>query len=170
MNLVSRDVPRETLWEHIRHSLLLCSFEAYKSHSLIIDAGTGGGLPGVPLSIISPEKRIVMNDIVSKKVLAVKQMAKQLGLENVRTADGSVEKLGPDLPFLLVSKHAFKIHELFRYTRSLPWDAMVFYKGLAFENELKPVDTPLEVDAYDLYKHTENTFYKDKALVFVRRK
>ncbi|MDZ7691898.1 MAG: RsmG family class I SAM-dependent methyltransferase [Balneolaceae bacterium] len=67
VNLISRDVSRETAWEHIRHSLVISGFVNFKDAEHIVDAGTGGGLPGVPLAIAHPEKRYYLNDIVSKK-------------------------------------------------------------------------------------------------------
>lgn len=165
INLVSRDVPRETVWQHIRHSLLLSQFEVYKNSSHIVDAGTGGGLPGLPLSIISEDKEFTLNDIVSKKILAVKQIARKIGLQNVTTFDKSIEEIKQSDPFLLISKHAFKIDDLFRLTSHLPWTEMVFYKGVEFNSEIEALDTPISISVYDLYEESEEEFYKDKAIV-----
>lgn len=167
VNLISRDVSRETVWEHIRHSLLLSQFEAFESAEIIVDAGTGGGLPGIPLAITHPEKHIVLNDLVTKKCLAMKQIAKKIGLGNIGIIDGSIEELTHDEPFLLISKHAFKIHELYKMTVSLPWKTMVFYKGLGFEDELDSIPESLLIECYDLSSGSK--FYEGKALVFVTR-
>ena len=169
VNLVSRDVPRETLWEHIRHSLLVTGLSRYIESQRVIDAGTGGGLPGIPLAVVAPEKNFVLNDIVTKKVMAVRQMVQKLGLKNVETIDNSIEDLETGEPFLLVSKHAFKIHDLFSMTREQPWSEMIFYKGLDFEEELKSINTPLSVEVYDLFPNSGHEFYRDKALVAVKR-
>lgn len=167
VNLVSRDVPRETIWEHLRHSLLLSQFPVFKSADLIVDAGTGGGLPGIPLAISHPEKHVVLNDIVTKKCLAMKQMVQKLGLKNVRIVDGSIEDLKQDQPFLLISKHAFKINELYEMTAPLPWKNMVLYKGIDFEDELDGIDESLEIESFDLSE--ESNFYQGKALVLLGR-
>lgn len=167
VNLVSRNVSRETVRKHIRHSLLLSQFEVFQSASIIIDTGTGGGLPGIPLAITHPSKEFVLNDIVSKKCLAMKQIVQQLGLKNTTIFDGSVENLERQGPFLLVSKHAFKINELYEMTSHLPWEEMAFYKGINFEEELSDIKESLKVESYDLSEKPE--FYKDKALVFVKR-
>lgn len=167
VNLVSRDVSRETIWEHIRHSLLLSQFEDFQSAKVIVDAGTGGGLPGIPLAITHPKKHFVLNDLVTKKCLAIKQMAKQLELSNVGIVDGSIEKFSYDVPFLLISKHAFKINELYGMTAALPWSAMVFYKGNEFKNELDGIPEPLEIESYNLSE--ESDFYKGKVLIFITR-
>lgn len=167
VNLVSRDVSRETVWEHIRHSLLLSQFEAFKDGNIIVDAGTGGGLPGLPLAISHPEKHFVLNDLVTKKCLAMKQIAKNSGLENVGIIDGSIEEFTHDDPFLLISKHAFKINELYDMTASLPWEKMVFYKGLDFYDELHNLPETLEIKSYDLSQGSD--FYQGKGLVIISR-
>lgn len=167
LNLVSRDVSRETIWEHIRHSLLLAQFDTFKSASIVVDAGTGGGLPGIPLAITHPEKHFVLNDLVTKKCLAMKQMVQKIGLQNIGIVDGSIEEFTHDERFLLISKHAFKIDDLYRMTASLPWSEMVLYKGSDFENEFDKIEDQLVIESYDLSKGSE--FYKGKALVFISR-
>jgi len=169
VNLVSRDVPRETVWEHIRHSLILSQFSELRTSDTIIDAGTGGGLPGFPLAITHPEKIFVLNDIVTKKCLAVKQIVKKLNLQNVTVFDGSIEEIPQDTPFLLVSKHAFKIDELYKFVSHHPWQKLVFYKGLDFKDELKTIEDKITVSVYDLYNENRDSFYKDKALITVTR-
>lgn len=167
INLVSRDVSRETVWEHIRHSLVLSDFDLFKNASIIVDAGSGGGLPGIPLAITHPDKHFVINDLVTKKCLAMKQIAKRIGLNNIGIVDGSIEIFEHDDPFLLISKHAFKIGELYKMIASLPWQTMVFYKGLNYEEELNSIPESLGVKSYDLSVGSE--FYQGKALVFVTR-
>lgn len=169
VNLVSRTVPRETIREHIRHSLLIHRFEDFHASELIVDTGTGGGLPGIPLAICHPEKQFVLNDIVTKKMLAVKQMVQHLGLQNVTLADGSVSRLRLDDPCLLVSKHSFKIPEILQLARSLPWTGMVLYKGEDFRKEAENLPDEYSATAYGLHRGSELDFYRGKALVFIRR-
>lgn len=167
VNLVSRNVSRETIWEHLRHSLILSQLEVFKSEKIIVDAGTGGGLPSIPLAITHPQKHFILNDLVTKKCLAMKQMAKKLELNNVGIIDGSIEHLSHDTPFLLISKHAFKINELYKMTATLPWEKMVFYKGKDFKDELEDISEPLEIGSYDL--SYDSDFYEGKAIVVIDR-
>lgn len=170
VNLVSRDVSRETIWEHIRHSLLITELECYREAPLIVDTGTGGGLPGLPLAIVSDNKRFLLNDIVTKKILAVKQIARKLSLQSVSFFDTSIEKLEVREPFLLISKHAFKIDDLYRMTKNKPWTSMIFYKGSDFESELQAIDSSLSFTSYDLFRESKRSFYRDKVIIQVSRK
>lgn len=168
INLVSRDVSRETVWEHIRHSLILSDLDLFKNASIIVDTGSGGGLPGIPLAITHPQKHFVLNDIVSKKCLAMKQIAKKIGLKNIGIVDGSIKDVTYNDPFLLISKHAFKVDKLYKMTATLPWKAMVFYKGLIFKDELEKIPESLKIESYDLSLGSE--FYQGKNIVVLQRK
>lgn len=167
VNLVSRDVSRGTVWEHIRHSLILTQFPVYRKADHVVDAGTGGGLPGIPLAIVSPEKSFILNDIVSKKVMAIRQILINLELENALSKTGSVQEIPIPSSSLLISKHAFKIDELWNMTHDKPWNTAVFYKGIDFQQELKSIDTPLEVDCFSLSRGPD--FYDGKGLVIIKR-
>lgn len=170
INLISRNVSRETLIEHVRHSLALTAFDIYQKADHVIDTGTGGGLPGIPMAIASPYKAFSLNDIVTKKIRAVDQMKRRLQLKNIQTDDQSIESLTYEEDFLLISKHAFKINQLYQFTKELPWSAMVFYKSADCENELKGIDTSLNVSIYDLSAATKNDFYEGKGIVIIERK
>ncbi len=169
VNLVSRDVSRETVRLHIRHSLLLAQFTVFKKHEVIVDAGTGGGLPGIPLAVVSSEKQFVLNDIASKKMLAVKQIAKSLKLKNTEARGGSVADLSIQKNALLISKHAFKIDQLLSMLPEESTSKLVFYKGIDFANELKEINNPLSIEVYDLFQGTDDLFYKDKAIVVISK-
>lgn len=167
INLVSRGVSRETLAEHVRHSMLLTPFEPFTKADTVIDSGTGGGLPGIPLAIAARDKQFILNDIVSKKMVAVRQMARELGLGNVKTFDRSIGELTIPASALLVSKHAFRVNELWEMVKEKPWQTVVFYKGLTFEDELKGIDESLRIECFDLSGESE--FYRGKALIFLNR-
>lgn len=168
VNLVSRDVPRGTLLKHIEHSLLPEAMGVLDTGLPVVDSGTGGGLPGIPLAITRPDLSFTLNDIVSKKVLAVQQMARKLALENTGYFKYSIAELAAPSPFILVSKHAFKIPDLIELLEDKPWEKIILLKGIAFEDELQD-DTPaLRIQAYDLSGSGES-FYRDKGLLVIER-
>lgn len=167
VNLVSRDVPRETIWEHIRHSLTISQLDTFENSNLIIDTGTGGGLPGIPLAITHPKKHIVLNDLVTKKCLAMKQIAQKINLQNIGIIDGSIEELHHDEECLLISKHAFKIGDILKMAQHLSWKKMILYKGLHFENEIRDISHPLTIHCIDLSQGSE--FYQEKSILIIDR-
>jgi 16S rRNA (guanine527-N7)-methyltransferase len=169
VNLVSRSVSRGTLREHVRHSLLLTRLSFFRNSNLIIDAGTGGGLPGIPLAIANINKKFMLVDVVRKKTLAVRQMVRKLELQNTSASNSSIENIDVDKSFLLVSKHAFKIGDLYQMVSTFCWKYLVFYKGAEFEVELRQIETPLQVHVYRLDKSSHLDFYKNKVIIVIPR-
>lgn len=170
INLVSRNVPRETLEQHVFHSLMLSNIEAFKKGGDILDTGTGGGLPGIPLAICNPGKQFHLNDIVSKKIMAVKQMGRKLSLANLITSAHSVEKVQPESGVVIISKHAFKISDLIKMTADKSWSAILLLKGEEeVEQELEGVEQSLDITVYPLFDLMKEDFYKGKAIVEIKR-
>jgi len=168
INLVSRNVSRETLREHVIHSLLPAAMGLLNSSDCIVDAGTGGGLPGIPLSIIYPEKRFILNDIVAKKTMAVKQIARDLNLSNAEVQSCSVEKIDPKCPFLIVTKHAFEIASLYRMVKNKQVKEIVFYKGCSDAiSEINKVKH-LSSDLHSFQFGEKYKFYADKCIAVVK--
>lgn len=171
VNLVSRDVPRETVLNHIEHSLSVSQSKLFKESSEVVDAGTGGGLPGIPLAITNPDKRFVLNDIVSKKIMACKHMASRLKLKNIDSFMGSLENLELKPNSIIVSKHAFKINEMIKMIEGKPWLGVVLLKGRdEVESELEEIELSLDISVYDLQANFQNPFYNGKAMVEIIRK
>ncbi len=171
VNLVSRDVSHETIVEHIKHSLLLSTLNCFKKADQIIDTGSGGGLPGIPLAICFPEKQFILNDIVSKKVMALKQMGFKLKLANVKTAGGSIAQQRIENNQLVVTKHAFKVDELITLLGESDWDSIAFLKGAnETEPEIHRLNIPVSSNIIEIDATSNDPFYKGKAIVEIRRK
>jgi 16S rRNA (guanine527-N7)-methyltransferase len=96
LNLISRK-DADHLWRnHILHSLAVLVLERLPDKGTIMDLGTGGGLPGLPLAIMLPRARFVLCDSIAKKIRAVQSMAESLGLRNVECLTSRVEDLHRD--------------------------------------------------------------------------
>ncbi len=170
VNLVSRDVSHETILEHIKHSLLLSVIESFKKSEKIFDTGSGSGMPGIPLSICFPKKQFIVNDIVSKKVMAMKQIGFKMKLNNLRTSQGSIAKQNISHQELLVTKHAFKVHELVKLLGKQPWKRILFLKGVnEAEPEIKKLDIPVSSNIIELDTSIHHPFYKGKGIVEITR-
>jgi 16S rRNA (guanine527-N7)-methyltransferase len=171
INLVSRDVPRETITLHLEHSLSITQSDYFKGAEFIIDSGTGGGLPGIPLAITSPEKTVLMNDVVSKKVMACKHMASGVGLKNTLYSSKSIQLVDIPEDALVVSKHAFKINDLVGFLEGKSWENIILLKGVEdIEVELEGLDQALTIRVLKLEAGFKNEFYRGKAMVEVSKK
>jgi 16S rRNA (guanine527-N7)-methyltransferase len=93
INLYSKESVREFWLRHVQHSLALAIRE-FPGGARVVDWGTGGGLPGIPLAITFPQVEFVLVDSVRKKTQAVRTMARQLGLQNVDVWNGRADEWG----------------------------------------------------------------------------
>lgn len=173
INLVSRDVSRETLRLHVEHSLVIATSPLYRDANLVVDTGTGGGLPGIPLAVVNGDKKVLLNDIVTKKIMACKSMVRDLALDNVITDVGSIEEC--DVNYgdgeVIVSKHAFKVDQLLGMLSGKPWQKIILLKGAdKVAEEVEDAREALAVKVINLYSGFKNSFYEGKALVEIERR
>lgn len=94
VNLISRRDEENVWWSHILHSLSLLFFLTPPEGARILDLGTGGGLPGIPLAIVRNDLHITLLDSIQKKTTAVANMVDQLALPNVQVMTGRAEEIG----------------------------------------------------------------------------
>ncbi len=167
INLVSRGVSRETVIMHIRHSLFFSVFGSFRSGRRVLDTGAGGGLPGIPLSVCFPEKKIEINDIVSKKIFAVNDMVNKLGLSSrVKGVAKDVSSVDIAEGCVVVTKHAFKIEELYRFIEDKPWSRIIFLKGFKESlEEVEKIEDEVKLNLIKLDSGFMNSFYNGKAVV-----
>ncbi|MBR9916411.1 hypothetical protein GYB29_01665 [bacterium] len=171
INLVSRDVSRETLGKHVKHSLYVSLFRCYQTSSFFIDTGSGGGLPGLPLSLCFKDKRFEVNDIVSKKVFAVNDMVLGLGLsDRVKGRQGDVREMGWGEEAIIITKHAFKIDQLYSMVKEKKWNKIIFLKGYeeAIE-EAKNLNGSFRLSIIKLDDKFMDPFFEGKGVVELSR-
>ena len=100
INLVSRKDVDNLEWHHYAPCLAAGTFLRLMAGARVIDVGTGGGFPGLLLAVLFPQAHFTLMDSVAKKILVVSDVAEKLGLKNVETRVGRVEKLGKHFDFV----------------------------------------------------------------------
>lgn len=170
INLVSRTVSRETIREHVVHSLLPISLNLISDYSRWIDAGSGGGLPGIPISIAVPEIRMILNDNVKKKMKAVDDILSSMKLSNITTIDKSISLVDLEPGTGILSKHAFKIPKLIQLLNGKSWEKIVLWKGVEdVDSELAGLKNSLALTVYRFDFGSDESFYEGKGLVVLKR-
>ena len=116
INVVSRKDIDELYLRHVLHSLAIAKVVAFKPNAEVLDVGTGGGFPGIPLAILFPETQFHLVDSIGKKIKVVNEVAEGLGLENVKTTNGRVEELKGTYDFI-VSRAVAQMETFVHWTK-----------------------------------------------------
>ena len=143
-------------------------------HSLILDVGTGGGFPGIPLAILFPEVQFTLVDAIGKKVKVVQEVVEGLGLENVTAHHSRVEDLDGQFDFI-VSRAVAAMPTFVHWTRGkIKKDSaherkngILYLKGGDLDEELKEYKT---VQIFDLGEYFEEDFFETKKVVYLPQK
>lgn len=138
VNLVSRKEDAPLIVRHVLHSLLISRVHEFRNGEKVLDLGTGGGLPGIPLAILYPGTSFLLVDSTGKKIAACKAMIRELGLENVMALHSRVEELKGVIFDTVLSRQVAPLEELCAYSaRLLKRDGvLICLKGGALEEEI----------------------------------
>ena len=101
INVISRKDIDELYTKHVLHSLAIAKVQPFEPGTYILDVGTGGGFPGIPLAILFPETRFYLIDVIAKKIKVVNEVATALGLKNVKAEQLRAENVKSDFDFIV---------------------------------------------------------------------
>jgi len=101
INVISRKDIDELYTKHVLHSLAIAKIQPFEAGTYILDVGTGGGFPGIPLAILFPETRFYLIDVIAKKIKVVQAVADALGLKNVKAEQLRAENVKGDFDFIV---------------------------------------------------------------------
>jgi len=169
INVVSRKDIDELYVRHVLHSLGIAKIIDFKSGSRVMDVGTGGGFPGIPLAILFPETQFHLVDSIGKKIKVVNEVAQGLGLQNVKTTHGRVEDVKDTYDFI-VSRAVAQMETFVRWTKGRIAkkqqhelkNGILYLKGGDLTEELKKYTS---AKIYDLSTYFEEDFYETKKVV-----
>lgn len=174
INVVSRKDIDDIYLRHVLHSLAIAKIQPFQPGAKILDVGTGGGFPGIPLAILFPETEFHLVDSIGKKIKVVNEVKEALGLENIKTFNCRVEEMDGQYDFI-VSRAVAKMETFVRWvkgriakknTHELR-NGILYLKGGDLTEELAKYRT---VKTYPLSEIFKEEFFKTKSLVHLPMK
>lgn len=171
INVISRKDIDELYLRHVLHSLSISKLISFKYGTSILDVGTGGGFPGIPLAILFPNCRFHLVDSIQKKITVVNNVVKELDLKNVKTSCSRVEAISEKYDFVVsravtnmkdfVSWIKFKINKnSFNDFKN----GVLYLKGGDLEDELKSFKN---VKTFELSEIFNEDFFIQKKVVYL---
>lgn len=172
INVISRKDITNLYEHHVLHSLGIAKVMQFRLETAVMDLGTGGGFPGIPLAILFPETHFHLVDSIGKKVKVATEIANAIGLKNVTTRHCRAEEEKQLFDFV-VSRAVMPLTDLLKIIRknikkeqhnALP-NGLICLKGGELEREVMPVKH--QTLMYDLKDYFEEEFFETKKVVYV---
>ena len=172
INVISRKDIENLYPHHVLHSLGIAKVINFKPGSKVMDLGTGGGFPGIPLAIMYPETHFHLVDSIRKKVKVAQEVAQAIGLNNVSFRHARAQEEKQEFDFV-VSRAVMPLMDLLQIIKknigkkqqnALP-NGLICLKGGELDNEVMPVKN--KVTIFDLNEEFEEEFFETKKVVYV---
>ncbi len=177
VNLVSRKDIDNLYERHVLHSLAIAKVLRFNDGAEILDVGTGGGFPGIPLAILMPNARFHLIDGTLKKIKVVQDVIEQLGLENATAQPVRAEELKNARYDFVVTRAVAELDQLRRWTsqrlfktkesHSMP-NGLIALKGGKIKAEIKALPKGEYTETYPVSDFFEEEYFKEKFVVYLQ--
>lgn len=171
INVISRKDIDELYTKHVLHSLAIAKVISFKNETKVLDVGTGGGFPGIPLAIMFPEVKFHLVDSIAKKILVVNEVASATGLTNLKAEAKRAEQVSSKFDFV-VSRAVTAMPKFVEWIEnkfdsndknSLP-NGILYLKGGDLEEELF---TFPKARIYEIPDYFDEPFFETKKVVYI---
>lgn len=173
INVISRKDTEHFVERHVLHSMGIAKICRFKQSAQVLDIGTGGGFPGIPLAILYPQANFHLVDSIAKKISVVQAVKEALQLDNVIAEQARAEKLKGNYDFI-VSRAVTQMPRFMGWTRGKlrkgndagsMANGILYLKGGDLSEELAEFPRAKQ---YDLSKHFEEEFFETKKVVYLK--
>lgn len=172
INVVSRKDIDNLYLNHVLHSLGIAKMTSFKPGSAILDVGTGGGFPGIPLAILFPDTNFHLVDSIGKKITVVRNVAEGIGLRNVRAEQVRAEQVSGEYDFI-VSRAVTRLKEFYGWvhrkvkkdSQHSLYNGILYLKGGDLDEELAELRKPHQIFALNSVFKEE--FFDTKKIVYL---
>lgn len=172
INVISRKDIEELYERHILHSLAIAKFCSFKKGEKVLDVGTGGGFPGIPLAILFPETDFHLVDSIGKKIKVVNEVAMALGLKNVKATHTRAEQIKEKYNFV-VSRAVTRLADFYPWVQgkfskqhiNAIQNGILYLKGGDLAEEIK--ESKLKAELHPISNYFEEEFFDTKFVVYI---
>lgn len=171
INVISRKDIDELYTRHILHSLAIAQIQPFEKGTKILDVGTGGGFPGIPLAILFPETDFYLIDVIAKKIKVVNEVAQAIGLKNLKAEQKRAELVSDKFDFI-VSRAVTNMPDFVNWVKGkikkenkhTLKNGILYLKGGDLAEELKSFPKAIQYDISDFFK---DDFFETKKVVYL---
>ena len=172
INVISRKDIDELYERHVLHSLAIAKIIQFKNNTSILDIGTGGGFPGIPLAIIFPKCNFHLVDSIGKKITVVNEISKSINLKNIKAEQARAEKLNYKYDFI-VSRAVTSFPVFYNWVRNKinPTstnnlkNGILYLKGGDLSEELQKFQS--RIKSYNISLYFTESFFETKKVIYL---
>ncbi|HNE51147.1 MAG TPA: 16S rRNA (guanine(527)-N(7))-methyltransferase RsmG [Chitinophagales bacterium] len=162
INVISRKDIDNFYERHVLHSLAIAKVISFEAGDTVLDIGTGGGFPGIPLAILFPQTQFILVDSIGKKITVVAEIAKALELKNVHAKVDRAEHIRQPVDYI-VTRAVARMEDLLRWSKNKHPKKIIALKGGDLKEELSDIKRNIRLVAIsDFFK---GDFFETKKLV-----